>query len=418
MRTDAPAILVISTDARTQVSRLSFRFWKYGCRVSALCGPDSELRVAMHMDACYSFRAWDPLASLRSAIEKSGAEYILPGDALSYCLAQRLAMQSAECRKKIEQSLGPLSSLKSLGSRYGALAVASELGIRVPVTIPVSGLGDIAASEPDGKFPIVLKRDGSGAGRGVALVEDSAGLAEAWRKLAAETSCAHKLRQLVLGCDPAGFVESCGLQGAGFCAQQMIEGVPANAMFACWQGRVLGQLQARSLVSERKRMPALVIELIHDDRIARAGELLARKLQLSGFFGLGFISSEATGEPYLISVNPYCTQLGHIQTAGRTDLAGLLWAQWTGRPAPDASDQSLSNVVSFYPFMPEKGMGGASLAKARWDIDGDALLVGTRVLKDLRGPFAWMRRNAYMSASRPLSAALPVDAVHYFKNPQ
>jgi hypothetical protein len=212
------------------------------------------------------------------------------------------------------------------------------------------------------------------------------------------------------------FVERFGMEGAGGCVQEKIEGVPATAMFACRQGRVLGSLQARVLASHGETKPAMVIELMRDERMERAGELLAERLGLSGFFGLDFMLSEATGEPYLIEVNPRCTQMGHIQTAGKTDLAGLLWAQWTGRPEPEPGDEHLGNVVAFYPFVAARFPQNELLMKARSDIAGDDLLVGNRVLRRQKALVGWLRRKAGWTAFSHLASARRSPAVHYFKN--
>lgn len=416
MRTESPAILVVSTHARTLISRLAFRFWKYGCRVSGVCPPDNELRLAMHIDHCYSFRANDPLGSLRRAIEQSGAGYVLPGDDLAYSLVRQLALREEHCRSLVERSMGAASSFETLRSRFKALELAQQMGITISPTVPFRSLREIQESELGGKFPLVLKRDGTSWGRGVETVEDDSALVAKGTRLMAQSSFALKMRLLLLAGDPMGFVESYGLHGAGFCAQAMISGIPATALFACWQGRVLGDLQARVLASQGLTRPPLLIRLMDDERISQAGERLAARLGLSGYLGLDFVLSEASDEPYLTDVNPRCTQLGHIQRAGEPDLAGLLWAAWTGRPAPEAGEEGLGNVVSFYPFMPEGDGGRRLYGRPRWDITGDDLLVDYRVQRERKGLLARLRRMAKQAARGRLKAALPSSQIHYFKN--
>jgi len=415
LRTDAPAVLVVSTHAWTQVSRLAFRFWKYGCRISALCAPDSELRLAMHVDTCYSFLPWDSLGSLRAAIEQSGAEYLLPGDDLAFALMHKLVVKYPAYKGLVERSVGAERSFDILRNRYRTLAEAERLGIRIARTHPLRCGEDVEGPAAAERFPLVLKRDGSSGGRGVAIVRDAAELRAQYARLRLRPRLTFNLRRL-LALDPMAFVESFGMEGSGLCAQEKIEGVPATAMFACWQGRVLGGLQARVLASQGETKPAMVIQLMRDERMERAGALLAESLEISGFFGLDFMLSEVTGDPYLIEVNPRSTQMGHIQTAGHVDLAGLLWAQWTGRPAPEPGDERLGKVVAFYPFVRERFPRNKLLMMARSDIAGDDLLVGNRVLRRQSALVKWLRRKTGWAAFKHLGSARRSPEVHYFKN--
>ena len=85
---------------------------------------------------------------------------------------------------------------------------------------------------------------------------------------------------------------------------------PANSMYACHRGEILGEVQARVLASKGKTGASLVIQTMQDPRITEAGRLLAQKLELSGFFGLDFILKSETNEPVLIELNPRSTKLG------------------------------------------------------------------------------------------------------------
>jgi len=108
--------------------------------------------------------------------------------------------------------------------------------------------------------------------------------------------------------------------------------------------------------------------------------------------------------------------MAHIQTAGQTDLAGLLWAQWTGRAAPEPGDERLGNVVAFYPFVPERFPNNELLMNARSDIAGDDLLVGNRALRRQSELVGWLRRKAGWEAFKHLGRVRRTPTVHYFKD--
>jgi hypothetical protein len=72
-------------------------------------------------------------------------------------------------------------------------------------------------------------------------------------------------------------------------------------------------------------------------------------LSASGFFGLDFIIENLSGEPYLIEMNPRCTQLGHLQFPDRADLAGALCERITGRCRPRPQVPIRSHMIAFFP---------------------------------------------------------------------
>jgi hypothetical protein len=81
----------------------------------------------------------------------------------------------------------------------------------------------------------------------------------------------------------------------------------------------------------------------------RAARLLADALRLSGFFGLDFMLETDTGTPYLIEMNPRCTQLGHLEFADQGSLAGALSAYLRGDAPPPADDPVPSDTIALFP---------------------------------------------------------------------
>jgi hypothetical protein len=73
------------------------------------------------------------------------------------------------------------------------------------------------------------------------------------------------------------------------------------------------------------------------------------RLKLSGFYGLDFILESGTGVPYLIEMNPRCTQLGHIELAGEGCLAAALSAVLRGEPRPKVQNPIRGNTIALFP---------------------------------------------------------------------
>ncbi len=373
-----PSVLVITTQTWLQVTRLAMRFCEYGCKVSVICPGESHLTYAPYLAQRFRFRLTDSLGALRHAILASRADYVLPTDDMSVWFLHELAEQTPALRPVIERSLGNRGSYALLRSRLQLLRLARTLGIAVPETEPVHSAEQLDRWEREHRFPCVLKKDGTWGGRGVQVAGNAEQARQALTALTAEATRTERAMQWLRIGDASVFTRLRCLQNPELTAQSFVSGVPANAMFACAEGRILGEVQARVIASEGKRGPALVIHLIDDARISHAGAALAKALQLSGFFGLDFMLDGETGEPLLIELNPRSTQLGHVALANQPDLAGRLWAHWTGSPLPPCGGPELGQTICFYPKGEQLTRETASVPGSRPDVAGnEAHMVST-----------------------------------------
>lgn len=131
--------------------------------------------------------------------------------------------------------------------------------------------------------------------------------------------------------------------------QQFIPGRPANTMFVCWQGEVLSTVTVEVVCAQGATGAANVVRLIQNEEIAEAARLVARRFMLNGFHGLDFVLEKGTGIPYLIELNPRCTQLGHLRLPFQGDLAGAFSAKLKGEDLPPEDDPIGGDTVAFFP---------------------------------------------------------------------
>ena len=344
------------------------RLASYGCRIAVICPEESHLTYAPNVAERFSFRLTNPLRALRHAIVASGADYLLPTDDLSVWFLHDLAEQEPSLRALIERSLGDSRHFATLRSRFKLLSLSHKLGISVPKTELIAEAQALQSWCAPGAPGFVLKKDGTWGGIGVQIVHTPEQAQDAFERLASRTSLSTRAAQWLRNGDSAAFARLRCLSLPEITAQSLVHGVPANSMYACHEGRVLGEVQARVVASKGKTGPSLVIELMDDPRITRAGVLLANALKLSGFFGLDFMLDSRTGEPFLIELNPRSTQLGHLAVANQPDLAGQLWAQWTGRSTAAPGHANLGNAICFYPEGEQWTQKNASFPGCRSDI--------------------------------------------------
>ncbi|HEY0784356.1 MAG TPA: ATP-grasp domain-containing protein [Acidobacteriaceae bacterium] len=422
MSSESPVVAIVTTQPWGQVARLAMRFAAYGSPLTAICPPSSQLNQLGSrglVAACHPLRAIEPLRSIERAVARSGADFLVPADDLAVWLLHALSRSSPRHAQLVERSMGSAANYGLIRSRHRLLALAGELGIAAPRTEQVR-----SAAQVEGVVrgwgtggPFVIKKDGTWGGGGVAVVGGLGELPERYAALVRRPGLRARLKQGVMHADPGAFVTLPELGEPEMSVQEYVEGVAANAMFACDRGRVLGGVQARVVASKAKTGPALMIQLMDDPRIARAGQLLAESLQLSGFFGLDFILSDAAGgAPYLIEMNPRCTQLGHVAVRGQADLAGMLWAAWTGGEAPPAGPAGLSDSIAFYPQALEWAAGSPFLEDARLDVGEEERQV-VDALPSLQGALpARMYRAVRKPIRRWTQAPVPsrVGEIFYF----
>jgi len=132
-------------------------------------------------------------------------------------------------------------------------------------------------------------------------------------------------------------------------AQSFIRGRPANCAVVCWEGEVLAGVCCEVVSTQTAVGPATVVRLVDSGQMMGAAGKIARRLSLSGFFGLDFMIDEATGSAYLIEMNPRCTPPCHLRLGIGRDLIGALSAQLTGKLLSEPVSITQNNLIAYFP---------------------------------------------------------------------
>ena len=395
----SPSVLIVTTQTWLQVTRLAARLVGRGCRVSVICPEESPLAFMVEVSGQFRFRLGNPLGSLRSAIARSAADYVLPTDDFSVGLLHEIAADP-RIAPLVERSLGQPSFYPLVHSRFRVLSLARDLGIAVPRTELIESVKDLDGWVADDGSPFLLKKDGTWGGQGVRLVHTLAEAEEAFRVLSQAEGLPVRAATWLRTGNGSAFARLRCLRSPELTAQEFIEGIPANSMYACHEGKVLGEVQARVAASRGKTGPSIVIQLMRDERIHQAGIKLVEALQVSGFFGLDFILDGKTEEPFLIECNPRATQLGHLSVGGQTDLASMLWAQWAGERIPGPEENALGNAIWIYPDGQRLTEATASFPGCRPDAPPSEMEALERLVRGSAPLHVRLRREVWRSFSR------------------
>ena len=351
-------ILLTDTDRRPYAARLAMAFAECGCEVSIVCTDHHPIENIRAPHRIYPYSALRPLNSLWRAIESTVPDLVLPCDDRAVQHLQQLSgLFRAEGRLQhrvaslIERSLGPPASYPIVSARYALLQLAQAEGIRVPATCLLQAPEDLSKWGNQQPFPWVLKADGTWGGSGVRITES---LPDAQRKFhALRSPCALRraLKRALVNRDSFYFRAWWKAFSPAVIAQAFVPGRPANCAVACWEGKVLAQMNVEVLATSKPTGPANVVRRIENAEMVRAAERIASRLRLSGLFGLDFIIETGSEATYLLEMNPRCTPLCHIQLASGPDLVAALHARLAGRPFPiaPASAQNDNEVIAYYP---------------------------------------------------------------------
>ncbi len=411
------SVLIHATTWWPQSARLAMRLRDEGALVYALAPPVHPLFLVSHLCGQYAYEPSEIKQSLIRAIESSRAQVIVPTDDRAVWQLHDLAASHPEFRPLIERSLGESSWYPIMRSRRRLLELAESLGIACPATMLIENREELARAAKSQGFPLVLKRDGTYSGLGVVVADSARPLMQGYRGMLGKNSSLRRWKSYLLDSDPCARFVPETLPASEITLQEYVPGTPANALFACKQGRVVASMQVRSICSTSATGAALVVERMHDERILEAGKKLAAKLHVSGFFGLDFILAAETGAPYLLELNPRATQLGHlaldpdgaagVASNGYATLAEAMCRTWTQTPqtrqtagalrSPFAAATSgagfserteYNSLIAFYPQSLMLGPESEILVSAWLDRPvGEPLL-----LEDLTRP-AWPQRR-------------------------
>jgi ATP-grasp domain len=354
--TAAPKVLLAENSGWSVVAMLAVRLAKAGVHVSAVCPAHHPLLKTRAVRQIFPYSALHPLDSLNAAIEAANPDFIIPCDDRAvphvhelHARARLMGSSGRSLAALIEKSLGAPESYPVVSSRYDLLRIAREEGLRVPDTEQVNSKSDLESWQEKQGFPWVLKADTTGNGRGVRMAQS---FAEARRFLpeltgyygfgpAIKRLCVHRdpfwLRPWWNGVKPAVIVQS------------FVHGHPANCGVLCWKGNVLAAIGVE-VVSETESMAhSSVVRVVDNHDMMRCGERIARRLNLTGFFGLDFMIEEGTGLTYLIEMNPRPTRLSSLRFSKGRDQIGALCAQLSGQPAREAPPVPENKLIAYFP---------------------------------------------------------------------
>ena len=398
-----PHLLLLATQSWPTGARLGLAMRAVGFRVSIWCPYGHPLLRTGLVDRHHPYGTFETLDSLEAAVIAAGPHLIVPCDDLAIFHLQQLAERALarphlhRVLEIIEYSLGRPAELHRLNSRTDVLAIAAEGGVAVPATAPIASPADLRAWLQANGFPAYLKADGTSGGIGVRPVHSYQKAEAAFRALDTPPRILRALKRLAIDRDPTLMGPLVRRQRPAISVQRAVAGTEATSAIFCWRGQVLASICVQVVATRYKRGPSTVVRRFHNAAIDRAAEVLAARLNLSGFYGLDFIldsqigdsqvedsqvgdskvgesqpADEPTGASWLIEMNSRATQIAHLALGPGHDLAAAAFAAVTGVPAQPRPVVTTEQTIALFPQEWQRDPASPLIPGAYHDVPWDA----------------------------------------------
>jgi hypothetical protein len=352
-----PKILLTDTNRWPIISRMVIRLRNMGCTTAVLCPlPRHPVQKVRDAHQIFRYSGLAPVASLRRAIEAFDPDLIIPccdrgvqhlHDLHAIAKAQRAT--EGNIAALIERSLGSPEHFAVTSSRPDLIEAARAEGIVVPKTVKISNDTDLQRWSTRSPLPWVIKADGTWGGRGVRIV-DNGDEARRWvSEFSHRAGFIKLIQKLILNRDRGWALRDWIHSRRSVIAQSFVDGRPANCAVVCWKGNVLAGIAVEVIKSCGATGPATLVQVVPGVEMIGAAKTIARRLGISGFFGLDFIIENGTGSIYLIEMNPRCTPPCPLPLGEGRDLVAAFWAQLTGETFPSNQQQIEQSVVAYFP---------------------------------------------------------------------
>lgn len=353
---DSFPILLTDTTRWPSSARLAVALADAGCTVYCVCPTHHPVLKVRALRQAFSYSAVRPLESLAVAMKSALPVMVIPCD--DRAVGHLHELHAKACRQGpsgrhmadvIETSLGPPKSYPIVSGRYELLNVASEEGIRVAATNRIRTIDDLTRWQAGKTDSCVLKADGTGGGYGVRIADNPAEARKHFQKLTRLLRTRRVFKRFIVNRDPFWLLPWWSRAKPTVVVQEYIHGRPANCAVVCHKGRVLAGIAVEVVCATGPTEPASVVRVVDHSEMMSAAEKIARRLHLSGFFGLDFIIEAETGTAHLIEMNPRTTPQCHLRLGGCRDLVGALMAQLSEKPVLETQAVTQSDMISYFP---------------------------------------------------------------------
>lgn len=350
-------VLITDTNRWSIVPRLVISLRRVGCNPAVLCPtPGHPVEKVSGVDNVFHYNGLAPINSLRGAIEAFNPDIIVPTCDRGvqhlhelHTISQTQGSPGRNIADLIERSLGSPDGFPVVSSRSELLKIAQSEGVLVPRTTRIESDADLQLWCNNSAPPWVIKADGTWGGQGVRIAKNIREAKHSFLEFTKRAGFFKLITRLLLNRDRDWVLFNWKHSRRSVIAQFMINGRPANCAVVCWQGKVLAGIAVEVIKARGVTGPATVVRIVPGSEMMAAATKIARRLRISGFFGLDFMIESRTGAVYLIEMNPRCTPPCPLPLGEGHNLIAAIWDQLTGERLPSTQPTIEQSIVEYFP---------------------------------------------------------------------
>lgn len=360
--TTAPRLLFLGLVNDVASDRIVAAMARLGARCAVMSAPDAFAARTRHVERVFALPrrggAWVRSLflgrRLAVALRAWQPDLVIPIDELS---ARSLrdpkltARATPALRALLAASLGDPRHFSVLCNRHRLVETAAALGIATPEQVAVRDLAEARRVATMLGYPVVLKREQTCGGAGVAILADEAALDAAFAAADAKARAKRRLQRL-LGREVAA-------ADSALVLQRHVVGRLAFRVLACKDGRVL---EGVSFLSERVHPPvtgaSTMLAPIERPDVDAASAALVGALKCSGLVSVDFILPE-DGPAVLIEMNPRPVASGHLGRLFGHDVLAALLAAWGADTLRHPAVEPAPARVALFPRELDRDPAGA-----------------------------------------------------------
>lgn len=333
------ALLVSCAMYRHGTARMPAALKAAGFRVFAIFPRNSLLEFSDHIDGKHPFGPGMPADDLTVTAARAAAQ--LHADIVIGCeeSAVQVLGLASQLLDRVAEGGADARKLRFLQSWYGGICweetrsrcveLAAEAGMRTPRQVLVDPQCTTPKDLAGLGTPLLLKYDGSSAGRGVFLASDARHATELVAELK-QTSAFPDDRHVV--------------------AQEFVPGRAASVSFCALGGRMLEGFAYTVLQHQPEPFgPASVIELADLPQLMDMARRMVELTHYSGFGGIDAILPEDGGPPVFLEFNARPTQTTHLGHLAGSDLCRAMASALEGRPYDGVFGRTPGKTIALFP---------------------------------------------------------------------
>lgn len=370
-----PTVLMAATERWYPTARMAMALRNAGFEVEIVCPSEHPVSKTRAASRIHSYNGLAPLRSFARAINAANPDMVIPADDLAtrhlhelYRRERGRGAAGAKASSLIARSLGSPDNFDVVYARSSFLYLAQEEGIRAPKTEVIANEAELLNSIARLGFPMVLKADGTSGGDGVRVVKTVEEAESAFHTLQAPPLVARALKHALVDRDLTLLKPSFTRRRPIVNGQAYVAGHEATSIVACFDGTVLASLHFEVLQKVKAAGHATVVRTIEHPEMSTAAVKIARRLKLSGIYGLDFMLEAETRNAYLIEINPRTTQIGHLALGPGRDLPAALYAAITGKKVDAAPAVTTNDTIALFPQEWKRDPASPFLTSAYHDV--------------------------------------------------